>query len=449
MSDETRRIIIKKGAGTPTIPTSNDHRDGSWISTDIYEGELYLDTVNGLNYTRYDNTIVELFPTSTGLGGNEFVFVFSKLDLPTPVSGVITLVDNYTYFITKTIDLTGDRLVGGTNSVIIGGSSENCILKSTGLSSSTALISSVYSLPIRNITITHGTALNLDGDGTTTALDWFGVNFTDCATVGTIKDYTNFVMSDSAFLNSGNLTFDGTIGTIGMSNCLFDCTSTSTALILPSTLTVSRRFRIIYSSFVVLSGETGINVDASATISNERYILDTVNFSGGGTYTSGVAYTDNKALFVNCVGITNTSTKGFMYMLNNTTDTTIGVSNVNVWVKATGTTTSGTNSKFTHTTNRLTYNGAFTNSFLVTVNATVRSGGTNQLISIGVAKNGTTFAESEGIIRTTTSNVEHGGSTQAVVEMVANDYVELYVRNTSSTDIRVTDFNFNIVKIPV
>ena len=449
MSDETRRIIIKKGAGVPTIPTSNDHRDGSWLATDIYEGELYLDTVTGLNYTRYDSTIVDLFPSSSGLAGNEFVFVFSKLDLPTPVSGVITLVDNYTYFITKTIDLTGDRLVGGVNSVIIGGSSENCILKSTGLSSSTALITSVYSLPMRNITITHGTALNLDGDGTTTALDWFGVNFTDCATVGTIKDYTNFVMSDSAFLNSGNLTFDGTIGTIGMSNCLFDCASGSTALILPSTLTVSRRFRIIYSSFVVLTGETGINVNASATISSERYILDTVNFSGGGAYLAGVTYTDNKALFVNCVGITNTSTKGFMYMLNNTTDTAIGVSNVNVWVKATGTTTSGTNSKFTHTTNRLTYNGAFTNSFLVTLNATVRSAGTNQSISIGVAKNGTIITESEGIVRTATANVEHGGSTQAVLEMVANDYIELFVRNTSSTDIRVTDFNFNVVKIPV
>lgn len=449
MANETRRIIIKKGAGTPTIPSSSDHTDGTWLASDIYEGELYLDTTNGLNYTRYGSTIVELFPTSTGLAGNEFVFVFSKLDLPTPVSGVITLANNYTYFITKTIDLTGDRIVGGVNSVIIGGSSENCILKSTGLNSSTALITSVYSLPIRNITITHGTALNLDGDGTTTALDWFGVNFTDCATVGTIKDYTNFVMSDSAFLNSGNLTFDGTIGTIGMSNCLFDCATTSTALILPSTLTVSRRFRIIYSSFVVLSGETGISVDSSASISSERYILDTVNFSGGGTYTSGVTYTDNKALFVNCVGLTNTSTKGFMYMLNNTTDTTIGVANVNTWVKATGTTTSGTNSKFTHTTNRLTYNGAFTSSFLVTLNATVRSAGTSQSISIGVAKNGTIITESEGIVRTATANVEHGGSTQAVLEMVANDYVELFVRNTSSTDIRVTDFNFNIVKIPV
>ena len=449
MANETRRIIIKKGTGAPTIPSSSDHTDGTWLSTDIYEGELYLDTVTGLNYTRYDSTIVELFPTSTGLAGNEFVFVFSKLDLPTPSGGVITLGNNITYFITKTIDLTGDRIVAGVNSVIIGGSSENCILKSTGLSSSTALITSVYSLPMRSITITHGTALNLDGDGTTTALDWFGVNFTDCATVGTIKDYTNFVMSDSAFLNSGNLTFDGTIGTIGMSNCLFDCATTSTALILPSTLTVSRRFRIIYSSFVVLSGETGINVNASATISSERYILDTVNFSGGGTYTSGVTYTDNKALFVNCVGLTNTSTKGFMYMLNNTTDTAIGSPNVNTWVKATGTTTSGTNSKFTHTTNRLTYNGAFTNSFLVTLNATVRSGGTNQSISIGVAKNGTIITESEGIIRTNTSNVEHGGSTQAVLEMVANDYVELFVRNTSSTDIRVADFNFNVVKIPV
>lgn len=448
MSDETRRIIIKKGAGVPTIPTSNDHRDGSWLATDIYEGEFYLDTTNSELYTNISGVITSLNPTS-GLAGNEFIFVFSKLDFPTAVGGVITLDDNVTYFITKTIDLTGDRLVGGVNTVIIGGSSENCILKSTGLSSSTALITSVYSLPIRNITITHGTALNLDGDGTTTALDWFGVNFTDCATVGTIKDYTNFVMSDSAFLNSGNLTFDGTIGTIGMSNCLFDCATTSTALILPSTLAVSRRFRVIYSSFVALSGETAISVDTSATISNERYILDTVNFSGGGTYIAGVTHTDNKALFVNCVGITNTSTKGYMYMLNNATDTPIGVSNVNVWVKASGTTTAGTNSKFTHTTNRLTYNGAFTNSFLITINATVRSATSNQSISIGVAKNGTIVSDSEGIIRTATSNVEHGGSTQAVVEMTTNDYVELFVRNTGSTDVRVTDFNFNVIKIPV
>lgn len=416
------------------------------ITSPLNKDLLSFDSILG----KWENsTITEILGYTPVIGGSQFQFIYAKTDLPIASSGVIILANNVTYYFTTTIDLTGDRLLCGANTTILGGSSENCVIKSTGLSSSTALITSSFSLPIRNITITHGTALNLTGDGTTTALDWFGVNFTDCATVGTIANYTNFVMSDSAFLNSGNLTFDGTIGTIGMSNCLFDCASTSTALIFPSTLTISRRIRIIYSSFIVLSGETGINVNASAVISSERYILDTVNFSGGGTYTSGVTYTDNKALFVNCVGITNTSTKGFMYMLNNTTDTSIGVSNVNVWVKATGTTTSGTNSKFTHTTNRLTYNGAFTNSFLVTLNTTVRCSVSNQSISIGVAKNGTIITESEGIIRTATSNVEHGGSTQAVLEMVSTDYIELFVRNTGSTDIRVTDFNFNVVKIPV
>lgn len=60
MSDETRRIIIKKGAGTPTIPTSPDHRDGSWLSTDLYIGEFYMDTVTGSIYTRTLSGIEEI-----------------------------------------------------------------------------------------------------------------------------------------------------------------------------------------------------------------------------------------------------------------------------------------------------------------------------------------------------------------------------------------------------
>ena len=378
-----------------------------------------------------------------------FIEVNDLSDLPTQVSGVITLAAGYTYLILKHLDLLGNRIVCGQDTVIVGWSSENCSITSTGLSSLAPLITSVYSLPIRNISFTHDLVFNLQGDGTTTALDWFGVNLLNCASGGTIKNYTNFVAGDSALLNSGGFTFDGTIGTIAFSNCLFDLAPTKTAINVLSTCTITRRLRIIYSSFVVLSGETGVNFSTSATVSSERYILDTVNFSGGGTYTTGVAYTDNKALFANCVGINNTSTRGFMYMLNNTTDTNIGGGSANVWIKASGTTIAGTNSKFTHTTNRLTYNGAFVGSFLVTLNATVRSGGTNQSISIGVAKNGTIISESEGIIRTGTSNTEHGGSTQAVLEMTSTDYIELFVRNTSTTDVRVTDFNFNVIKIPV
>ncbi len=409
---------------------------------------IYLDASDSdvpkkILYTDFSSSI-------SSISSGNIVFVQSKSDLPTAVSGVITLANAISYFFTTTVDLLGDRLVCGLNTVILGASSENCYIKSTGLNSSTALITSVYSLPIRNISFTHGTVFNLDGDGVTTALDWFGINFVNCTTVGTIKDYTNFVMGDSAFLNSSGMTFDGSIGTIAFGNCLFDCSTGGTAITLASTLTVTRRFRIIYSSFVVLSGETGINVNASATISSERYILDTVNFSGGGTYISGVGHTDNKALFTNCVGIANTTTRGFYYMVNNTTDTTIGSPNVNVWVKAAGTTTADSNnSKFSHSSNRLTYTGAFNTSFLVTVNTAVRAGASNQNISIGIAKNGTILANSEMTIRTSTSNQEHPGSTQYQIDLITNDYVELFVKNNQSTDVRVSDLNFSVVKILV
>ena len=425
---------------TTTLSISDTLESGDKINI------VYSETAGGvLDY--YTKAQIDAFDYEPNHA--EFVEVNDLTDLPAASSGVITLVGGYTYLFLKHIDLLGSRLVCGQDTVIVGWSSENCSITSTGLSAATALVTSVYSLPIRNISFTHDLVFDLQGDGTTTALDWFGVNLLNCASGGTIKNYTNFVAGDSALLNSGGFIFDGTIGTIAFSNCLFDCASTKTAISVLSTCTVSRRLRIIYSSFVVLSGETGVNFNTSATVGDEKYILDTCNFSGGGTYTTGFTYTDNKALFVNCVGITNTSTKGFMYMLNNATDTTIGAGNNNVWLKATGTTIAGTNSKFTHTTNRLTYNGAFVGSFLVTINATVRSGGANQNISIGVAKNGTIIAESEGIIRTATANVEHGGSTQAVLEMTSTDYIELFVRNTSTTDIRVTDFNFNVIKIPV
>ena len=420
---------------------------GVKITSETDKDIVYYNNSTGL----WENaTISEILGYTPITGGSEFRFIYAKSDLPTPSGGIITLANNVTYYITTTIDLTGDRLVGGINTTILGASSENCIIKSTGLSSSTALITSVYSLPIRNITITHGTALNLTGDGTTTALDWFGVNFTDCAVVGIISNYTNFIMNDSAFLNSQGLTFDGTIGTIGMTNCLFDCASGGTAIILPSTLTISRRFRIIYSSFVVLSGEIGINASTSATIGDEKYILDTINFSGGGTYLTGLNATFNKSLFANCVGITNTSTRGFMHMLDNTTATAI--TGTASYFRASGTTTAmATNSKFTMpSSNRLTYTGAFSQSFMISVNCNVRTSVSTQNINIIIAKNGTIITESEMTILCQAGSTPSFGATQIVTEMTTNDYVELFVRNTSSVNnVIVSDMNFNVVKIPV
>lgn len=402
-----------------------------------------IKTINGSSILGDGN----IFLGGGGLDSGDIVFVSAVSDLPTAVSGVITLLDNITYFFTTEVDLAGSRLVSGRNTTILGASSENCRIKSTGLTG-TALITSVYSLPIRNITIEADVALNLDGDGTTTALDWFGVNFTDCATVGTIKDYSNFIMADSAFLNSGGLTFDGTIGTVGFSQCLFDVNGTNTAFILPSTLTISRRFRIIYSSFVVTSGQTGINVNASATIPTEGYILDTVNFAGGGTYLSGVDHTSNDALFINCTNITNTAVNGQLYMQGNATATTIA-STANFY-KVLGTTTaSADNSKFSHSNNRLTCDAVISRKYLIQCSLAVASGANNvlefgfydsQLSAVRTPSRTKVTANGSGRVESVTF--------MCVVTMKAADYIEIWCRNTSgTTSITVEQLNFTITEI--
>lgn len=55
-----RWAIVKEGSGVPTVPSSPSHNDGSWIETDIYEGELYLDTVTQYIYTRVGSSIVNI-----------------------------------------------------------------------------------------------------------------------------------------------------------------------------------------------------------------------------------------------------------------------------------------------------------------------------------------------------------------------------------------------------
>lgn len=54
-----RRIekIITGVGVTPTVPASNDHTDGSWVITDIYEGEFCLNTTDGVLYQRVGNSI--------------------------------------------------------------------------------------------------------------------------------------------------------------------------------------------------------------------------------------------------------------------------------------------------------------------------------------------------------------------------------------------------------
>ena len=66
--EDFRRMIIKvsdvEGASA-TIPVSNDHTDGSWLITDIYEGELFLNLIDNILQTRTDAGIINLNASSS------------------------------------------------------------------------------------------------------------------------------------------------------------------------------------------------------------------------------------------------------------------------------------------------------------------------------------------------------------------------------------------------
>ena len=131
-------------------------------------------------------------------------------------------------------------------------------------------------------------------------------------------------------------------------------------------------------------------------------------------------------------------------MINNATATTTP----NTWKKALGTTTAdANNSKFNHASNRLTYVGGFTSTFHIFVNCNLVSAN-NQSVSIGIALNGAIITQSEMSVRSITANQPYFAATQFPVIMTANDYIEFFIiNNTSSNPVTVQDFNMFITKI--
>lgn len=382
----------------------------------------------------------------TGFDPNEYktVFVASLSDLPVPSSGVITLLAEYTYFFVSELDLEGNRLVCGSNTTILGYSSENCRIKSTGLTSN-ALITSEWTLPIRHISLQATTIFDLDATANADqALDWYGVNLENTSDIGTIKNYANFVSSSMAFLSAAGLIFDGTFGTVALSDTLLVGVASATIISIPSTATIERRFRLSYSSIIVPSTGTGIDVSTSASVPVEGYIYDTCNFSGSGTYTAGVLFSDNKSRWTENRGITNSAALTGYYMHGNATATTISATGTPV--KVAGTTTEiSISQRFTvTTTNRATYAGAIDRDFKATVICSVSSGNGHQ-IGIYIAKNGTELNESETYVTTNASGRLENGTCHVVTGLSNEDYLEVFVENnTAITDITVEDLNFII-----
>ena len=384
------------------------------------------------------NELIALSNTTS----SSVVTVATLADLPAPIGGIITLPADTTYYFLGDIDLVGSRLVTSGTTCILGTSSETSSITSTGLVGN-AVLTCQSTLPMRHITFKDCETAVVLGDnvGGQAAADWYGVNFLNCGVGVELLDVANFVFATGAFLDGSQMLIKGALGSAVFTNSIFVSDGTAKASVLvESTANISRRVRFTSSVFVTFGSSNSINFSTSATTPAQSYILETCNFSGGGTYQIGVTSADNKALFRDNVGITNSSDISQYYMGGNVTVTPIAVSGTAVKVLG-GTTSSVITSKFTNTDNRATYTGALDTFFKVVATLSVQSGNNNQ-IGVYVAKNGVVDGSSEVYGTTGGSGRAENIVVQTIVQLVQGDFVEIFVENATGTqDITVTDLN--------
>jgi hypothetical protein len=144
---EGGQLKIVYGNDIDTIPLDDVIMESKGVDSVVFKQctapvvELERSTITIPTSTSVENLIdqIGVLIDVNDSGITNLTFVASKSDLPSPVGGVITLLAEHTYYFTADVDLLGDRLLGSQDTVILGASSENCSITSTGLGVGVAL----------------------------------------------------------------------------------------------------------------------------------------------------------------------------------------------------------------------------------------------------------------------------------------------------------------------
>lgn len=112
------------------------------------------------------------------------------------------------------------------------------------------------------------------------------------------------------------------------------------------------------------------------------------------------------------------------------------ISGANVWVKALGTTAPSSPDSHLMSlvgSNRIQYDGVSTRHMHIACNSSMTCAGNNVVLDLGIAKNGSLLPGFSSRKIGTGSDVG-SAAVHADVSMVAGDFLEVFVRNQSTTD---------------
>jgi hypothetical protein len=277
----------------------------------------------------------------------------------------------------------------------------------------------------------------------TTVLSILNCTFLTSEGMGDISNYYVFLTEKISIIGFDNgITLKGFFGVGYLANInAVNNNAGHTIITFDSTYVTFGRFQFFSNSFSIGTDvtNTAIEVISGATIPNDGIGLLTCSFAGDGTYLEGITPSDvrfySKDNFEpstkNPREVFNSIIAGGYYV-STATATTIAVTNT--WYKVLGTTTATSTERFSHSNNRLTYLGNNTQKLLINFSGNFIDGAGTPIAQIAIAKNGS--IETPTIMRV---DLKHSGgadnvSISAILTLDRDDYLEVFIRNTTNTN---------------
>lgn len=419
-----RVYSIKNSSNTSPLPvltiatTSSQTIDGvtSWLLNDTKE--ILTIISDGANWNI----------TSSGVAKtrNNYVLVQSAADLPTPVSGVITLAAGITYEVNGTIYLTSKINLNGC--YLVGMDANNDKLIYTP--GSGELFTGTKGGTVKTLTlaaITTGSKLfNLDLGATENLILRDNI-IASCKDVGLVKG--GYIVFFSVINYSGNttgITYENNTN-LFLDNMAWFPTNAGTFEKLVGTFGVIEKLGGFSQPMSASSG-IGLDVAGITSITDAGNLKNTA-FLGTGTKVSG---SFSSKWEVEAPGLTTEKddvAAGNLYL---TAGTATSFSGANIPTKVLGTTTAvGLFRVSSATSNRLAYDGTKTRRFSVMASLSVTAQSANKNFSFYIYKNGVKLPESEQAMRLSTGVDKASITLSCTVQLSTNDYIEIWAANTS------------------
>ena len=375
-------------------------------------------------------------------GSASVVTVNAVADLPTAVSGVITLTANLVYLLSGTVDIGSNRIVMGADSVLAGMHHHTDRVVSTTTS---ALITSNGSFKLTSIGFnTAGPLLSISGSGTEEAI-LSDINVETCTIVGTVTNWYLLNVFGSTFTAATvdgwrfvgachHASFDSNFCQVGVTGAQIDL----------GTATFDHFNFGPNNSYTVTTGSTALAVAASSANINANGIghihNNFITLDGSGVATTGLSAIDIQWQARNNEYILNTFIGAQGSCTGNVTGTSATTTPAIVALGTSFVDDAALNGNFTvSTAGRLTWNGLEAHTFFVDASlfGAATSGSAQQYIFY-IAKNGTIITSSESLIELTTSTPA-SFEVKSIVTLAPTEYLEVYMKKVTGSDTFTAD----------